>query len=500
MSDFIDEVEDKQVVLKPEKEHVKTPREVWNERYASVRTLKPKARFLTAFNANVDAVVFVDHAHFESVVSTLTADELSHVEKRIADGKTGEIRDHADFIGLLLHCMNEGKGMNYRADRAVFEWFEKTFHPRERRMGGQAGIVANQLAELGLKVTSYCGLLSAEQAKYFDKRICFPVAKGKSIACTSAKNAARKGDATKTNWIFEFHRGQSIKVGHRVVTAPRANRLIVSMSLHYHPVFPKEIEKHLPKLAQMNEVAFLAGYQSVAHAPAGEKPEKILKQAAGQIKLLKRNKKLTTHVEYVEPGDEKNRKFFLKTVVAEADSIGLNEVELLETLKALDCDKEAKAIEKHENSYTVYLGCEKVMAKLNMKRVHLHNFGFHILLLKKPFEYPEKARDALVYSALAACVKAKEGTRYVTLAEMKKASFQISETGVNQLNAFEGGVDEARKKRHSSFDRKRLLREGVFDLGDHFAIIIPTPIVQNPQSTVGLGDTVSSTALAIEKS
>jgi len=488
-------------VLKPEKQHVKTPREIWNERYASVRTLKPKARFLTAFNANVDAVVFIDHAQLESVVSSLSPDELAHAEKRIADGKTGEIRDRADFVGVLLHCMNEGKGMNFKAEKNVFEWFEKVFQSKERRMGGQAGIVANQLAELGLKVTAYCGLLSPEQAKFFDKRVCFPLVKGRNLVCTNAKNAARKEDATKTNWIFEFHRGQSIKVSsHRVITAPRANRLIVTMPLHYHPLFPNEYERVLPKLAQSNDVAFLAGYQSIIQAPAGEKPERVLKHAAAQIRLLKRNKKLMTHFEYVEPGDEKNRKFLLKTIATEADSIGVNEVELLDILKALGCEKEAKAIEKHENSHTVYLGCERVMKKLDMKRVHLHNFGFHILLLKKPFDNPEKARDALVFSALVACVKAKEGTRYVTLKGLKKAEFQISETGVNQLNAFEGGIDEERKKRHSSFERKWLLREGIFDLGDHFAIIIPTPIVQNPQSTVGLGDTVSSIALAIEKS
>ncbi len=73
-----------------------------------------------------------------------------------------------------------------------------------------------------------------------------------------------------------------------------------------------------------------------------------------------------------------------------------------------------------------------------------------------------------------------------------------SETGFNQIRALEGGLDEERVKRFSSMTRRALLESGIFELNDHYVVIVPSPIVQ-PKSTVGLGDVISSMALAAER-
>ena len=39
---------------------------------------------------------------------------------------------------------------------------------------------------------------------------------------------------------------------------------------------------------------------------------------------------------------------------------------------------------------------------------------------------------------------------------------------------------------------------GIADLGDHYVLVVPAHVVPNPVSTVGMGDTISSSAYAYE--
>ncbi|NLJ74106.1 MAG: hypothetical protein GX331_03845, partial [Firmicutes bacterium] len=41
-------------------------------------------------------------------------------------------------------------------------------------------------------------------------------------------------------------------------------------------------------------------------------------------------------------------------------------------------------------------------------------------------------------------------------------------------------------------------QDGIADLGDHYVLVVPAHVVPNPVSTVGMGDTISSSAYAYE--
>jgi ADP-dependent phosphofructokinase/glucokinase len=464
----------------------------WEQKFAQTKKIK-LAKALTAFNSNVDYVVLGLH-HAEKASSMLTHEEVSFAKKKV-DAEPKEIKGMRDFYWALLHCVKTGKALHLPADSEVFEWLEKAFTPSEKRIGGQAGIMANQLSAFHDFVLTYSSLLSPFQAGFFDKNVCFPVLKGKKLICLQAKKAARVEHATKINWIFEFKANESLNFGGEVFTAPRSNRLIVSSLTHYLPVFSEHF--NLQEVGKVVDVAFLAGFQQLHF---DKNFNQTLEKIKKQIKLLKsKNEKLFVHWEYVPIDDKEIGRKVLKALGPSVDGMGLNEVELAEVLNLLGCSTEADRIKKNENSYTLYKGAKKLLDVLKLQRVHVHSFGFQILVLKNPYPIPlEKCRDSLIFSSIVAALKASKGTGFVTKTEVASHSLLPSASGLNQLRALEGGLDEERMKRHSSFERRALLESGVFELKDHYVICVPAPIVHS-KSTVGLGDVITSTALAAER-
>ena len=463
--------------------------EVWNKRFAGARSAK-LAKALVAFNSNVDVIVLgVGQAN--EILATLTHHELEVIEKK-SDKEPAAIHDLNDFFAALIHGIKTGKAILLHADAHLFEWFGRVFKPTEKRIGGQAGIMANQLSAFHDSVLAYSSLLSPLQASFFNKAVRFPITKGKTTSYPPAKSAARKQDATKINWIFEFKTGEKIKALNEHAS-PRANRLIVASVVPFTPVFENVDLKHIAKQV---DVAFLAGF----HQLHGKSEKALLPKIVSQIKELRNaNKKLAVHWEFVPMEDNKAEKELLQGIGKAVQSFGLNEVEIVEILHSLGAKKESDQVKKNENAFTLYQGCTKILEVLKLERVHLHSYGFQLLLLRKPYAIaPEKARDALVFSSMVAALKALKGGEFVTRTEVKKYDLTPSATGFNQLRALEGGIDEERDKRHSSFVRKDLLEKGIFEFKDHYVIFVPAPVVQS-KSTVGLGDVISSIALAAER-
>ena len=452
------------------------------------------AKAFTAFNSNVDCMV-LGVEQVSKALHSLTKAEIELVRKKSAH-EPKELKDKIDFFGAFLHSLGTGKAVHVAASDNVCFWLENTFEPGEKRIGGQAGIMANQLAAFGDLVLTYSSLLSPYQAGFFDKTVCFPVFKGKKLVCMPSGKAAHKEHGTKVNWIFEFKFGEKIHFAGHDFAAPRSNRMIVSSFLHYIPIFPEDL--NLAQVGKTVDVAFLSGFQQLRDDKSFNKNLSAIQNQLKKLKSL--NKKLFVHWEFVPLDDKGAGKKILQNISKSVDGMGLNEVELVEALTLLDHDKEADAIKKKENSYTLYKGAVKLLKSLKLKRVHVHSFGFQILVLDNPYPInTEKCRDALIFSSILASLKALKGSEFVTRKEFEAHSIKPSQIGFNQLRALEGGIDEERIKRHSSFNRKALLESGIFELKDHFAIIVPAPIVQS-KSTVGLGDVISSMALACERS
>ena len=479
-------------------------RTIWGARFRDVakNTNLTGKSVLCAYNAVVDYVEFVNPHLISQLVSK------SGGEKEIWLSSMREL-DHVEngyeFLSALIHSMREGKAMHFICKNpALFEWFNKVFSgPDKKKMGGQAGIIANQLCELGVNAVVWTPRLSRHLAELFHyARVKVPVAKGKKLVLRPAMKAYDKEASTKVNWIFEFKANDSLEMGGKKVVVPRSNRLIIASEAKIIPTFSDDLVPVLPALGKSVQAAILAGYHYLdpVCTESGKTCKYYLDRETENIRALRKlNKNLFIHYEYVPIPHPEVEKRIISSIVPQIDSLGLNEVEARYLLEHFGYKNEAARIQKYENAFTLYVGAAKLLNKLGLKRIHLHNLGYHLVLLKKPCRVPpEKARDACLFSSAVGAAKALKGG-FVSKKDVIEASqLPLSDTGMNHVYAFASYLITELKLQKGVFSPRQFHAEGIVDLGDHYAIVTPSPIIAKPVTTVGLGDAVSSAALAAE--
>ncbi|MFH1107213.1 MAG: ADP-dependent glucokinase/phosphofructokinase [Candidatus Micrarchaeota archaeon] len=461
----------------------------------ALASLKEHKAF-TGFVANVDAMKFVDGKAISRLLSTLPEKQ---VKKRLEAKNTLAIDALEDFAAALLYCFANGKALELPChDPRIFEWFAAYFHGHDGlRMGGQAGIIANQLAALGSDPVCYCPMLSPVQAKLFDARVRFPAVRKGALELVPAAEASGKGDKTKVNWIFEFAKGDSLRWDGRTVECPRSNRLIVlSKLVSFEPAFSQALSPHLPALARKFDRAMIAGFHHL-HSDRGSDLHYHLRRLCGQLDTMKNvNRSLKVHVEYVMISDEKLAREVYTHVGRPADSLGINEVEMHHVLKMFGQRHELEALRREESAFSLYLGARALARRFDFSRVHAHTLGYYVLYAdkKKALGRPEEYVDSLLLAAKASEVRAAFGRppEEEDLLHPKSGEISVSDAGLKQLAKF------AQAAKLGGKQTTRMLEDGVAKFSDHYAFVVPTPITPKPKSTVGLGDTISSTAFVSE--
>jgi ADP-dependent phosphofructokinase/glucokinase len=489
--------------------------EAWGQRLREVAAARnPLAgkRVLCAHNAVVDYLEFVDPVHVQALVHA--SGRAMHILEA-SRSAPARIEAPEEFLAALLHAMRDGKALHVVSHSdALFDWLNETFAgPDKQRMGGQAGITANQLARMGARVTFTSPALSKRQAALFVREgVEAPAAKGRRLSFPTPAQAARPDDPTKVNWIFEFKRGHKVQVGPELIDAPRTNRVIIASRARVEPTFREELRPFLPELAKRVQAAFLAGYHYLepehrySHGRSWLDLVKLEDSALAAMK--KANPSLFLHFEYVPFPHPEIERQVISLVTKHVDSLGCNEVELRELLRAFKLKGAEEQLARVENAFSLYEGMRPLFEKLKLKRFHLHTLGYHLLLLTKPYPHAlEKVRDAVVFAGLAGTAKSLAGGD-ITPRDLSRAlEVPVSETGLNQVRSFESALSiqvkgkRGRKKkeyRSLQFDARYLLKEGIMDMGPHLVLIVPTQINPRPAATVGLGDVVSSVALAAE--
>ncbi len=476
------------------------PRQDWNQRVYQVLKQGPKLkklRVLTAFNAVTDYILHVEAKTVQNAF--LSLDETRRkkaLEKSHSDAS--QLAHPAEFIAQLLYCMRAGKASRAVASPEVLKWLEDTFgQPREKRLGGQAALMAAQLSQLGAKTHVYPAFLSVDQAKLLEGFGTVPEVKKKKLSFSKPLRAARPEDPTQVSWIFEFKRGDALDVGESVV-CPRDNRLIVAYPAAYVPVFKKEMEPVLGKLAKQVDLFLVSGY----HCLNAKNVKTETKAIAAQLAKIKAsNKKLLIHYEYVPFEDDAVGKAVLPQIARHVNSIGLNEVELIGLLKLLGVKAEAQEIDRHECAETLYFGGLALLNKLKLSRVHVHSLGYNVVVVSDKAA-SERARDGALFGSVSATLKSMYGKLDQSSLKLK-SPLRISEAGYNQIGQFESSVWDSwqkRKKRPiSSLLRKQFMASGIFEEPkDHTVIVVPSPVATGIKTTVGLGDVVSACAVAFQ--
>ena len=134
--------------------------------------------------------------------------------------------------------------------------------------------------------------------------------------------------------------------------------------------------------------------------------------------------------------------------------------------------------------------------ELKVPRIQLHNLGYYVVVLMKPYDVdPALVRQACLFASAVNGVKAKQGGAVPLEDVAQMADYPLSDIGMEQLKAF---VSEAKSLGLPVTDE--MLDTGIMEMDDHWLLIVPAHVIPNPVSTVGMGDTVSSSAYAAEVS
>jgi ADP-dependent phosphofructokinase/glucokinase len=412
---------------------------VWEKLYQSLQ--KPQLDpVITGFNANIDRIIPV------------TPDILRSFEQCAGKG-SGAIFDR--LKQSMRYCSADEVFISepslYRELSGLFS------RSGTLSMGGQAGIAAVHLRGLGIPSVT-CAVPGA------GKKTCALLQNAGAIPLAFESGAGDRPDII--HLIFEYS-PDLVPVAEGVV--PRSNRFIVSPVHDASTVIiPKLSEtSFLDQIASCRR-AFLSGYQYL-------RTEQEFVTAARQIRLIRSvHPRMRTHVECVSGADRHAMAMMLRHIIPHTDSIGLNERELGLFMHALRVPDPASAAQLPSSPVACVRDAIALADATGVSRIHLHTYGYYILILKSEIKKPEVSRNALLLAARVTADTAGRGEQVLSPEGL------LAYTAVRDVF----GPEEM---------------PGIFRNDDRVVVLIPTYISQNIQKATGLGDILSSTAFVADR-
>lgn len=463
----------------------------WAEYLRQAVNTEVNCRVFAAFNANVDMVIKVRPQD----VAAICANDKNLVAQKHYRAPGRPVATPGQFLTLLEECLSAGKSYYDIVQADLGEWFVEHFPEHTEAMGGQAGIIANQMAALGAKAHVYNPVLSPLQAQMYDQRVKFPVINGNELKWVPINEGANN-TWTKINYIFEYPKDTTYSFGDRSVTTVRANRVILGTRNPLAAMaFDERMEGFLPQLGQNMDLGFMAGYHHGRIEGRADTLEEFIDLSIRQHQALtSTNPDLKLHYEYVPMLNGAEEEALLKALVPRFWSFGINETEIMRVLDAFGFEEQAQEIARAERSFSLYQGALALFREFGLPRLQLHNLGYYIVLLAKPYPIsPEKVRQACLFASAVNGVKARQGGAVPYEAVWEMIDEPLSDIGLSQLEAFAAEAISAGFPIASDF-----VNTGIMEKDDHTMILVPAHVVPNPVSTVGMGDTISSSAFAAE--
>lgn len=412
-----------------------------------------------AFNANTDYIINFKKLPFN----------LKNVNSNAE--LPSEVRDETGLKKALVNALKRGEAVELRAESE--EYYNSLINqvkPGEKRIGGQMGIVANNLARLGVnKVIAYTNPLSKELSKLFHKNVLYPVVNEGEVVLKPI-NECGGSESTRVNLIIEYKKGEEVRTKDGSFTVPRNNRFILSSPVkNSKPVLKKSLLKKC-LFENVNRV-FLSGYHHIS-----KRDKRLFKKLIEQVKMMKEfNPRMLIHVEYVDLHKHWLNKELFK-LLKHVHSFGMNEVELGNLMKYLGKKSIHQLIKDTDYSIEGLIRAGSVLMKeFNLQRVSIHTLPYMISLTRK--DYPI-SKEVLLHANIY-------GIRVVNSKGISNKGFVKELRKVNKYALSPEGVLNASRDYETSYD----------------LIIVPNfnseevPV----KFTVGLGDTISSAVFFAEE-
>lgn len=474
--------------------------QIW-QRYLSDALLKQSWQGTTfaGFNTNVDVIVNLTNKAVRNLVASNPDLDRAEMERKSASS-VGVVRSREDFVALLVDGLRGGKSLFVQCENGeVMSWLQEQFEETTDKLGGQAGIISNQMAALGARSVLYSPILSPRLGAVMDPRVLYPAVTDGCLELQPVQGCVREGDPTHSPWVFEYGKGERFDFGFTEVVTPRANRIILVKripGLGYN--FAPELNPYLGSLGEKCDVGFVAGYHLGGPAPEDHAARTAYFQGslAALRELREGNAALKIHLEYVPAKEPELEMEMLTTLTQGVDSFGINETEIAKVLSSFGLEDLAEEVRERERAYALYRGALALRERFGLERVHVHNLGYYVLVLAKPYPYPvERVRQACLFGSGVNACKAMHGGMVKREELPEAAKLPLSSIGLEQLKAF---AEELKERECPPLDVEEFVRTGIAELDSHYILLVPAHIVPNPVITVGMGDTISSSSYAAE--
>lgn len=479
---------------------------------------------LCGYNVNIDSVYRVSGVEISELLETFEEAEI--LDK--IENPPGKIFSKSDFVAGLAYCMKNGCGAEWLVfEQSVFEFLKSRYFGKSLvRMGGNAGIMANALSQLGAsRVIPNIAVPSKTQLSLFSKKaIYFPEASTQITENARKKPEKSKGAFSSSqepiHFVFDFSEGETFFLYGTEVRVPRENRFIatcdhLNLRLFVNPAFEQYALQHA---CELDGVLISGFHLLLENYPNGLTYEKILDDTFSQLKSWKsRNSKLQIHLELGHFSSKKIANSVFLKFAKLSDSLGMNEDELAmfynlhgvpgEKLLQMEADAVADA-------------AFRLASRHELKKLIIHTREFVLAVFKTDFKFdskpnpepetgtePEIGPEPSLESELGLGPEGPELQR-VAGEKLEALEFGVKCAGVyaasGRLEGRKFVEEEASKLQESPFGREQIeaflkafngktFGQGVYTLRENYIIcMLPTMLSRSPITTVGLGDTLTA--------
>ncbi len=459
---------------------------------------------LCGYNVNIDSVYRISGVEVSRLLETFEAAEILSKIKN----PPGKITSEADFAAGLAYCMKNGCGAEWLVfEQSVFEFLKIRYFGKSLvRMGGNAGIMANALSQLGAsRVIPNVAVPSKTQLSLFSKKaIYFPdslTQPEKNTGDAPLKNNVKNrevvpGSQEPIHFVFDFSEGEIFSLYGTEVRVPRENRFIatcdhLNLRLFVNPAFEQYAFQHAYEI----DGVLISGFHLLLeNYPDGSTYKTILDKTLSQLKSWKaRNNKLRIHLEFGHfASKEIANSVFLKFAKL-SDSLGMNEDELAMLYNLHGVPGEGILHMEVEN---VADAAWKLASRHGLKRLLIHTREYALAVFKPDFSEPyvDEPESSILQKIAGEKLEALEfGVRcagvYAASGRLEGRKFVAEEASKLQESTF------GRKQISSflkAFDGKTFW-QGAYAFRDGYVIcMLPTLLSRSPITTVGLGDTLTA--------
>ncbi|WP_169738674.1 ADP-specific glucokinase [Palaeococcus pacificus] len=433
----------------------------------------PKVRgVLLAYNTNIDAIKYLDKEDLEKRVEEVGRENVFEFIEKPSE----KVSSLEELFAGILRSIKYGKAMEWFVENNEVRAYLKEWGWDELRIGGQAGIMANLLGGVyNIPTIVHVPQNSEIQAKLFvDGPIYVPVFENGELKLFHPKEAIER-EEDLIHYIYEFPRGFKVFD----IEAPRENRFIANADDYNARVYMRqEFREHFKRIAERVDLAVISGLQVLKeYYPDGTTYKDVLSRVESQLNILNRLG-VKSHFEFAYTANEVVREDLI-SMLTKFTSVGLNEVELASLMQIIGDDTLAQEV-LHADVFAVIDAMHLLMDETGIERIHFHTYGYYMALTQYS---GDEVRDALLFAALAAAGKAMYGNLEKMIQIRDALSVSTNERAFPLIEALE---------------KEFGMEDGVIDMTDRQLAFVPTKIVASPKSTVGIGDTISSSAFVGE--